>query len=178
MEQTKLLELTAFSKQNPMGYDDKPDFTHDLWPFLNKHASSITNTYVLETSGLLGKGTAEVMRLVDRRIESHIADFGSLDTIDEKLTQQIRLLSFYGGHLSVWYRTKELNVAIEFCRLWNQVGEIMDLKDLPLDSKDIETLTRGLISTLGTDILLSFGHDGDPAYLLGNSSILQEITRA
>jgi hypothetical protein len=166
------LEFTSFSESNPQGYDDEPLFDAHIWPLFIERSASIAKVCLFVNSHWSGHG-----RLLEagRKVDSHLTDLGQMRLLTEKQLIELNHLSFFGGHLSVFYL---INIADDLLKklqaLWQRRPTLSSgTGDLGLTENESSALA-GLIQGLGSDqVLVSFGHDADPMYIFGPLSALQ-----
>lgn len=164
------LELTRFSDTSPQGFDDFPRFDKNIWPLLMQNASIVETVYVCKYPSiwqrLFSKGSAR----------QEIIDIGALKMLSSNKIKEIKQLSNYGGHLDVFYKVKDEDFLCRLIQMWSSPGQIgKDINALGLDHAKKSNI-ENLVSNIATSyVLLSFGHDADPLYIIGASEVLSRL---
>lgn len=168
---TAYLELTRFSNDNPMGYDDFPRFDKNIWPTFVQNASVIDTVYVCKYSTIW-------KRLFRRGAKPEVINIGDLKILSAAQRNEIKQLSNYGGHLDVFYKVKDDTFLCSLIRMWMRPATMgKDIAQLGLDHTK-EQIIEGLVSTIPVPyVLLSFGHDADPLYIIGDTAVLSQLCK-
>lgn len=168
------IELTSFIRDR-QGYSDEPLFDRQLWPLFLTNRQAIGSVFLFRHE--LSTVPAEFFG--DYELISHnIVAVGPLGRLSSEKLEALEYLSFFGGHLSVLYQTRnEDSFVPQLCRLYPQPGR---LSNDAIDTLGLEDSARfelgAFVGTLSDDMLLvSFAHDADPLYIFGEKLTLSGL---
>ena len=145
----------------------KPYFPNDIWPYILKNKDKIDKVWLFLIKHLLPR-PKKIAKEFKNASEIHRKIFfiGSFINMDDRECAKLEALSFYKGHLSVIYRTSDINFLTELIMKWNTNPVLTELK--PGMKEDEYIIFNDFINDLlkeNNGFLFGFGHDGEPLFI-------------
>lgn len=162
------LELDSYIEP-PIGYPGRPYFDSDLWPLIVRRSGEIKTVLWFhhdrppEPTGLR---------------ESLLTDLGPMTMLSVQMIEMLKHRSYYGGHLNVLYVIPcESPLLTELVNLYPVPGVIDSdsTNDLALSFDVRSELVRFVEALPSQLVVLSFAHDGDPAFIFGERAALEKL---
>jgi hypothetical protein len=127
-----------------------PRFADQLWPLLESYARDLA---VYEFGAR--------RRLFRRPPPRSIRHIGSLAALDRKSKTHVCMSSWYGGHLSILYETKNAQFPSLLIRQWPRIRVAREI-DFGVSINDATTLIEFVSARPVGSFCFSFFHDGAP----------------
>ncbi len=166
--------LRATSEAHDGSYHDYPDFGSDVEPLVFADIDSLGAVYCL-----LDENLPKRSRLV-RRMLSHGIHVSpgivSLIPRDLEKADLTTLKTFtYHGHLELWYRPVACSLVATLVGMYPCISHVTDIAEVVPDESLQQEFTS-LVNSLESQVLFSFGGDGDPMYVVGEMTTLQPFS--
>ena len=169
------IELTLDYGQPPEGWDKMPLFRKDIWPLILVCKDQILEVYLFYNAHWQGK--SEANRYCSGS-SFNITPLGLISQMPPSMLNELEWRSDFGGHLNVLYLiNSNSEILAALTRLYQSPGVFCDdsYDDLGLslvERRHVQQLIRDIPNN---NVLLGFGHDGDPVYIFGQSEILRSL---
>jgi hypothetical protein len=153
----------------PIGYPGRPYFDSDVWPLIVTRSDEIKSALWFhhdrspDHTGLR---------------QSPVTDLGPMAKLSAQTIDMLKHKSYYGGHLNVLYVIpSESPLLTELVNLYPAPGVIDSdsTNDLALSFAVRSELTRFVEALPRQLVVLSFAHDGDPAFIFGERAALEKL---
>lgn len=159
------IQLTTYSKNDPAGYKDFPKFSEDIWPLFIKNSSAIKEVIRIQSPSFFAR--------MFKNADLTATTLGKMSGLSEEIIRELKLQSFYAGHLDVFYKTSAPSFITQMIKLYpyKKLGN-----QILFDKKKWELVQHAIVGlNLSSDILISFAHDGDPMFLFGEKNFLKKL---
>ncbi len=147
-----------------------PSFTEDLWPLLRRRSPEVEEVLLFRTQRLGRRRLLRKLPEVQPRLFS-LGAFGELDSKTEGLAQ---VLSHYGGHLNVLFRTTSVPLLQSLVEGWPLVA-IREDDALGLDADEQAAFEAAVGWLTRSGAAFAFFHDGFPLLVFGSTDLVTSL---
>jgi hypothetical protein len=162
------LELDSYIEP-PIGYPGRPYFDSDLWPLIVSRIDEVQS--VLWFRHDLPPDRTSLG-------EGRLTDLGPMTKLSTQMMEMLKHRSYYGGHLNALYVIPSESLLLtELVKLYPVPAVIGSdsTNDLALSFDARSELARFVGALPHQLVVLSFAHDGDPAFIFGEQAALEKL---
>jgi hypothetical protein len=141
-----------------------PYFPKDIWPFIELNKYRIDNIFLFLVKQIFSRPKSIAQKFNKcNEIINKVFFVGNLMEMCEAEISKIAAMSFYSGHLSVIYETKDINFLIELASKWESNPTIEEIAP-GMSKNEYKIFDQFLIKVLSEYNGFAFGfcHDGEP----------------
>ncbi len=162
--QYKIQEYTSLHAQTDI-YSDQPNYLKHTWPHFEKILTNNEGIYVFNHSAFPNSSSVfKSKQYFSTAFYKLLLDKETIISNSRKLCD----LSYYCGHFSVFYVFQKSASIKNLCSLWPYVYNHDEVESFGFTNHEQDFLLVFLdkLKIDANNIVISFGHDGDPMYVV------------
>jgi hypothetical protein len=139
----------------------------DIWPLLTSHSHELSEVLLLRSRRL---GHERLLRTLPE-VQPALFSLGSFKDLDSKKEGFVRVLSHYGGHLNVLFRTDSVPLLRSLVELW-PLAAVREDDALGLEPDEHAVFSAAVVWATRSGAAFAFFHDGYPMLVFGAEDLL------